>query len=291
MASRARSQNRSAAAHKNELRGVYDLLVGLATVLTPSGITPHEFGELARRAFVEVAARESRFRNGRPNHSKIAALTGLTRAEVKRLLQSQEPIAHGKTSRRSCIERVILGWTTDERFTKKAGVPRELAVAEGRASFAHLVRQYGGDVPYRAVLDQMKLLKLVVQRGNALRLRLPRLGQLRNKLTRVSAVAPLLVDSLEAVLATEDSGKRCTIRQLVIPIRDRVALALAEKRVGTGAQSFLHGLEESLHRLPTPHAERQSAHSLRIAVLITAGSNNFCRSRSKSTEVKKNGRK
>src|SRR6516162_6449138 len=64
-----------------------DLLTEFALVLLPRGMTPKRFAALARSAFVQAASDMSRLRNGRVNHSRVAAQTGLTRADVKRSLK------------------------------------------------------------------------------------------------------------------------------------------------------------------------------------------------------------
>ena len=69
-----------------------ELLRELALTLVPRGMTPKVFGEISRHAFVHAAARISRQANGRINHSRVAALTGLSRAEVKRILLNGESV-------------------------------------------------------------------------------------------------------------------------------------------------------------------------------------------------------
>ena len=63
-----------------------ELMRELAFILLARGMTPRDFSELSRLAFVQAAAARSKLRNGRVNHSRVAAQTGLTRADVKRLL-------------------------------------------------------------------------------------------------------------------------------------------------------------------------------------------------------------
>src|SRR5712671_2087049 len=52
------------------------LLLELASILLQRGVTPAQFNELAEQAFVEAAAKSSRFGNGRVNQSRVAVLTG-----------------------------------------------------------------------------------------------------------------------------------------------------------------------------------------------------------------------
>src|SRR5215469_13666853 len=144
------------------LRGaslLQQLLTELAFVLLPRGMTPKGFSELARFAFVRAAREMSRLRNGRVNYSRVAAQTGLSRADVKRLLESDvfdfHRVAHAP------VERVLNGWRTDRLFTHRLGRPKSLRIAGPGASFASLVRKYGGDVPHRAILDELRRIEVV----------------------------------------------------------------------------------------------------------------------------------
>jgi len=51
--------------------------------------------------------------------------------------------------------RVIAGWVRDKEFTDAAGEPLALSQAGATASFSLLVKRYSGDVPARAVLDEL----------------------------------------------------------------------------------------------------------------------------------------
>src|SRR3974390_2023985 len=145
----SRNQN-SPEPRSREMSGaavLQNLLTELALVLLPRGMTPKWFSELARSAFVQAAADISRLRNGRVNHSRVAAQTGLTRADVKRLLKQNafESNKRGLTA----IERVIDGWRADPEFVSRPGQSKELQIIGRRGSFAHLVKKYGGDVTHR----------------------------------------------------------------------------------------------------------------------------------------------
>src|ERR1700691_6188140 len=102
-------------------RLVSDLLLELARALQPAGITPKLFTELARQAFARAAADSARLRNGRINYSRIFAQTGLTRANVRQLL---EDIRHRPDLKSAApIDKVIRGWRTDKRFVGQSGRP------------------------------------------------------------------------------------------------------------------------------------------------------------------------
>src|ERR1700733_10214897 len=142
---------------------VKELLTELAVVLLQAGLTPKHFTELAKKAFVEAAGKLSKFSNGRVNRSRVAVMTGLSRAEVKRLLSGEVVLTGPLPAQQSRGERVISGWTSDHRFLDSRGRPQRLPIAGAKISFATLVRKFGGDVPHRAVLEELRRLGVVRQ--------------------------------------------------------------------------------------------------------------------------------
>src|SRR5260370_34914504 len=120
----SRSRNRSIESSLVSVRGasvLQELLTELAFVLLPRGMTPKRFSELARSAFVQAAADMSKLRKGKVNHSIVAAQTGLSRADVKRVLRSNvfDPARSAQTP----VRRVISSWARHPTFLNKAVTP------------------------------------------------------------------------------------------------------------------------------------------------------------------------
>jgi hypothetical protein len=135
-------------------RLVSDLLFELARALLPAGMTPKLFNELARQAFARAAADSARLQNGRINYSRISAQTGLTRANVRHLI---EDVGHQSAWQSAApIDKVIRGWRTDKRFTGPKGRPVRLKITGRNPSFAQLAKKYAGDIPHRAILVEMR---------------------------------------------------------------------------------------------------------------------------------------
>lgn len=148
------------------------LMRPLVRVLLRNGVSFHGFADLAKRVYVEVASQEDLTIPGRkPTVSRVAVLTGLTRKEVQRISAlpgTPDPEAGERYNRAA---RVVSGWVRDPDFTDPDGEPLPLTPDEGARSFAELVRRYSGDVPPRAVLDE--LLRVgTVERGEDGRIRL-----------------------------------------------------------------------------------------------------------------------
>jgi hypothetical protein len=238
---------------------VKELLTELAVVLLQAGITPKHFAELAKQAFVEAAGTLSRFRNGKINRSRVAVMTGLSRSEVKRLLSGHLSMTASVPAQQSRGERVISGWMSDNRFLDGRGRPRRLPIAGKKASFTSLVREFGGDVPYRAVLEELRRLRVVRQTGNSLELNARRQLPSGNAAASLSALMPVLIDGIRVAGQAASSGSAPLIRRLTLTARDLIELTQLRDRAAVGIISLLDGLRGSLQRgLATAEAKKHS---------------------------------
>lgn len=244
------------------------LLTELAFALLPRGMTPKRFADLARFAFVRAAQEMSRTRNGKINQSRVAAQTGLSRADVKRLLKSDTFDAYH--SDQSPIERVINGWRADRLFTHRPGRPKRLRIAGSGGSFTRLARKYGGDVPHRAVLDELRRIGAVKDHGDSVSLRaLPSL-RYRHDFAFLLPVLPLLIDGIRVASRNKSRRSRvAAIHRLSIPVGSEIDLAIVRERIASSAKSMLNGLGESLGTTITlPKRRKSSAYTFTITVLL-----------------------
>jgi hypothetical protein len=242
------------------------LLSELALVLLPRGMTPKRFSELARCAFVQAAADIARMRNGRVNHSRVAALTGLTRADVKRLLNRNGFESQGG---KAAVERVIHGWRTDGEFAVYPGRAKPLRIVGRRGSFARLVKKYGGDVPHRAVLEELRRLGAVHDSLGTVQLRRSLNLRQRNNYKFLSPVLPVLIDSLR-VASRRDSSNIPSVQRLNIRAETEVDLVTVRERCASSARSMLDGLAHSFDLQVGPAGRgRTPAHVFTITVLLS----------------------
>jgi len=132
------------------------LLAPLVRVLLRNGFSYKAFSDVARSVFVEVGMRDFAIPGKKQTVSRVAVLTGLSRKEVQRLLATRER-ADGSDLREryNRAAQVIAGWVRDREFTDANGEPASLPAEGPGASFAALVRRHSGDVPTRAVLDEL----------------------------------------------------------------------------------------------------------------------------------------
>ena len=142
---------------KDHLRGALALMFKpLVRLLISQGLTHAEFSEVAKEVYVEVALRHFE-PSERINKSRVAVLTGLTRKEVKNVIDRViESNALEKTKSRP--SRVLSGWYEDPKFTGPYGIPLELpyeSQSDGQASFLELVKTYSGDMAPRQMLNEL----------------------------------------------------------------------------------------------------------------------------------------
>jgi hypothetical protein len=113
------------------------------------------FYDLLKRVYVDLAKEEFGINGKKATVSRIAILTGLTRKEVQALL-AQPARHHGSAEEEyNRAARVIAGWLKDSKFGDGRGHPAPLPLNGKRGSFEALVKTYSGDIPVRAMLDEL----------------------------------------------------------------------------------------------------------------------------------------
>jgi len=129
------------------------LLKPLTRILLRNGIAFGSFAEVARKAYVDTAFECLAEEGKKATTSRVSAMTGLTRKEVKRLHETRETDVGQIQQRYNRAIRVISGWLNDSLFTDGKGRPVRLPVEGRDASFANLVKRYSGDIPTHAMLS------------------------------------------------------------------------------------------------------------------------------------------
>ena len=142
---------------KDHLRSALSLMFKpLIRLLIAQGVTHAEFSDTAKEVYVETAVRHFEA-DGRINKSRIAILTGLTRKEVKNVID-RALATDNKERTYSRPARVLTGWYSDPAFQGPYGIPLELPYESKETedqSFVELVRRYSGDMAPRQMLNQL----------------------------------------------------------------------------------------------------------------------------------------
>lgn len=134
---------------------VIRLLRPLVRILMRYGVPYDGFAELAKRTYIDVAQHDYAIEGRKQSISRISTLTGIYRREVSRALELPPLDDSELTQRHNRAARVIGGWLQDSHFIDADRKPLPLSLDGNEPSFSHLVRKYSGDIPVRAILDEL----------------------------------------------------------------------------------------------------------------------------------------
>jgi hypothetical protein len=243
-----------------------DFMLEFARYLVAAGITDAQMVRVMRQALFSAASASARFSNSRLNQSAVAAMTGLTRVQVRALAKTNRAIRQ----RSDYLERVVAGWTSDPDFTSPNYVPRKLSTGGKHAAFNRLVHRYGGDVPSRSILREMIRNELVTARGKYVQLN-PRIRQTRaqvrlQQLTRVLSL--LLKNPTSSVRSTLIS--RPLVMEVTYPSSSPKGRALIQRKSHDALRAFLSELHASgvAASIETPPRSTQATPVTRTRILV-----------------------
>jgi len=129
----------------------------LIRILLRNGISFREFAEVLKEVFVAVCARDLAIPGRRMTLSRIAIVTGLTRKEVSSIVRDDELRRRALETNANRAARILEAWHSDTRFLGPYGFPRDLVIdgTDPAGTFGDLVREHSGDMPVRALLDEL----------------------------------------------------------------------------------------------------------------------------------------
>ena len=148
---------------------ILKLLKPLVRVLLRQGISYGAFSDLAKYVYVDVAENDFSVEGKKQTVSRVSVITGLSRKEVSRvqkLPSSQDEVMTRKYNRAA---RVISGWVRDSDYHFNNS-PTELSLDGKTLSFSSLVKKYSGDLPVRAILDELLNVKAISLKDNKVKL-------------------------------------------------------------------------------------------------------------------------
>ncbi len=129
------------------LSACYSFLVPIARFLLRSGVSFNEFIELARTAFVQVAGEEYGIKGRRTNVSRVSAMTGIPRKEVRRIRDLVSRYGSNPREEISLLGDILHHWYTDKSFLDSAGRPLPLPADGKGTTFEQLAKRCAGDLP------------------------------------------------------------------------------------------------------------------------------------------------
>jgi hypothetical protein len=250
---KAPAGNRSAPEPGELYDACESVLSPIAAQFLELGFGVGSFLQAGKKAYVNAAIAAIRRSGERPTDSRVAAITGLQRKEIKALSgthANELPLS----AKLPPTTRVLQGWLTDPSFHSKLGSPRALAV-EGRDSFKTLVEKYGGDVTHVSIMREFERLELLRRREDGL-LQLERrtvqgshnLRDVENFAARVADYAAALSAGDEATLTKSYVGHR------LANLADARLGAALSRTFARRAEEFLDGFERWVARSMGDHS-------------------------------------
>ena len=225
------------------------ILRPLVRVLLRNGIPYGAFAEMARRAYVEVAEKDFALPDKKQTVSRISTLTGLTRKEVTRIQATEVPSTAEDHERYHRPARVIGGWVRSKAYQDRRGHPADLPMDGETKSFAALVREFSGDIPVRAIGDELERVGAIEILPNAhvrllTRAYIPR-GDQADKIGILGADVADLIRTIDHNLTSPPDEAQFQ-RRVSYDNIPREALPELKKALSRKAQSCLESLDRTL---------------------------------------------
>lgn len=140
---------------KTLTKAIVLILKPLVRILLRHNVSFGTFRDIAKWVYVQIAANEFQIDGRKQSVSRISIITGLSRKEVKRVMEMPAPGESLYSENYNRAVRVTSAWRREKPFADPKGNPRTLPVTGSDKSFAELVRKFSGDLPFRAVLDEL----------------------------------------------------------------------------------------------------------------------------------------
>ena len=226
---------------------VFKLLRPLARALLRNGVPYAAFADLAKRAFVDVAMNEFEVPGKKQTVSRASTITGLSRKEIKRLMDIKDEDDRDMVTRYNRAARVVYGWVHDKSYSADDGTAIDLEFENGNPSFSTLVKTYSGDVTPRAILDELLKVGVVEKSVNGkikllARAYIPQHGTLEKLALLGRDVAGLISTMEENIHGVNEKPK--FQRKVFYDNLPKEALPKLQALLAEKGQSFLEFLDQ-----------------------------------------------
>ncbi len=149
--------------HNALVAAIFRLLRPLVRLLLRHGIPYGVMADVVKQVYVDVAFKEFGLPGRKQSVSRVSVITGLSRKEVARLRQIDRWDDDEAVQQYNRAARVISAWVREPEFHDASGRPALLPVEGDNMSFSELVRRYSGDMPVRAILDELLRVRAIEQ--------------------------------------------------------------------------------------------------------------------------------
>lgn len=226
---------------------LYRLFRPVARIGLRHGLAVRDVIEILKCAYVDIAREEYGLRGRPASKSRIATLTGLTRAEVARLVaRDRQKIEQAGTSHP--LHRLVDRWLSEPAWQDADGNPATLDL-DGDPGFTALVRVHGGDIPWQTLLRELERLRIAKRDGSRVHLLqrgfIPVGDEETAGLPFIGEDAAALVDTLDYNLHAAGRLRRFQ-RKVVFPGLTEAGLDLLQDHAAADGQRFLETLDKQL---------------------------------------------
>jgi hypothetical protein len=247
------------------------MLDPLVRLLLTVGIGVGDFLSLVKVAYVRAARDQAREMRGelRPNASRIAVVTGLTRAEVAAILDADTDEWRTSDRGRQRAERVLSGWWNDPDFQDSVGEPAVLPVSGPSKSFKALVSRYSNEPRATPILEELLRVKAVRERADGTLQAVSRTyATVRWDPSGIASLGEQLSEHLETLLHNlEDPGRPRLVRRIVNAQLDPRYRPMLVRDIEGQVQSLADSIDDALnHRGYTLTPKRSGREAVRLGV-------------------------
>jgi hypothetical protein len=217
-----------------------EFVTEFARLLIASGVSRTRFVRIVELAYFQAASHEARFQNNRVNQSAVAAMTGLTRSQVRAMLKLKRSTPDDESDR---VDRIVATWTSDAEYVTATFSPRRLRVSGSAPSFSSLVRKVGGDIPSRSILRELERQRLVVVEGQYVRLARVAHGEFESRSLRHLSSALSRVIQSDREMGKSGSPLRAVTMEISYPALSGAGRILMQRRLTKSLKSFMVDVE------------------------------------------------
>jgi len=252
---------------------VLRVLEPVVRLLLEVGVGAGEMTRLIRGVYVRVAAERMSRGATRPNISRIAVVTGLTRPEIRSLLKADPGSPPQYNWDRHRAERVLHAWCNDPTYFDTKGKPADLPLKGAKKSFAALVKAHSGHPLPGTILEELERAKAVkVLEDGAVRLLSRTLANAEYNAETIAAVGERTRDLLTTLVhnVTDPAHERFerTVASVTLDPRE---LPRIRRDIVAQGEAFLSAAGDLLHwpgANVTPGEDPKGASRVGVTVFV-----------------------
>ena len=225
-------------ARPHYLQALRRVLRPIVRLMIRSGVRYDEFADVARRAYVESAIRDSDRDSPPPTRDQVAWITGINRERVDHYIERDEALPSIQSKLTDVAVEVLHRWHTDSHYLGSSGIPLELEFsAPTGPSFERLVTQIDAQSQPELILERLVRARSAVRSGDE----------------RIRAVSRRFTWPEEVISTSDYWGS--TLTRVIETHEYNFTTAKAENKRLERSVFADHGLSEQL--LPSFHAFAQ----------------------------------